>query len=707
MPNSSDDECLQLKRSIRIVKARIAALRRTHPEDIPPELQDLFDKLAAGEDALQTICGPLPQLSFVVHGRLDFGFVMPGTTGPNLFVDPSIPPPAISFAGGITIQSAPADAIVSASITGDTAHFQVRDIIVVGFDVVDLTRLVVAQADGGNPVSVRQRQLVLVRVQYAALDSEGTFKGTCVIQSTAWETKQFPLSLTLGGVTASFPETLTIIQGEQASLPVTMRSVAGPQAEVVFELSPLQLDTGLSLAPNRFLLNPGEVLSRNLTFQADTDAPLGPNTVFVERLAFNQRLGMLLPVNILARAAPPPDPRVDHFDVGHVPGSTQRICQLTGGGDPEGKPHPNDTTRFALLGTDLGTSFDHVQDGQQRTYFFFGDTHTGAGADDGDAIAFTTDDDPEPEGLHLQFIMGDNQWRRLVIPGVSLENFEVPTGGFSHAGRLFVFAMTDVLDLGNDRKFPQRSVLASAVDAHDNFDLHFSVSSRDDKVDTPQTGGRFINAAAWRVANDDLPGLPDNAMPGGEGVLMVGTGKYRESAPYLAYMPLPAGGIPQLTDLRYLKRFLLFVPSFGPSGPPDWSDSEADAMPLFDDKIGELSFLFNADLGRWLLVYPGCPEGKCGVLLRSAPRPWGPWSPAPQLIFESVRDKAQGKYMFECGPYGSYVISRYSRFDRASKIATIYYTVSNGECRPKQLADFAEPHYQVHLMKSSLRLVGK
>ena len=63
MPNSSDDECLQLKRSIRIVKGRIAALRRTHPHDTPPDLQDLLDKLDAGEDALQTICGPLPQLS--------------------------------------------------------------------------------------------------------------------------------------------------------------------------------------------------------------------------------------------------------------------------------------------------------------------------------------------------------------------------------------------------------------------------------------------------------------------------------------------------------------------------------------------------------------------------------------------------------------------------------------------------------------------
>jgi hypothetical protein len=170
------------------------------------------------------------------------------------------------------------------------------------------------------------------------------------------------------------------------------------------------------------------------------------------------------------------DPRVDQLDVVYVPQSTERICQLTGGGDPEGKPHVNDTTRFALLGTDLGSSFDQFVSGEHRTYFFFGDTHTGAGDQDGDAIAFTTDNDPEPEGLHLQFMMGDNQWRRLVIPGISLGNFETPTGGFSHSGRLFVFATTGVFRGGSD-EFPQNSVLASAVDSHNNFDLCFFVSS--------------------------------------------------------------------------------------------------------------------------------------------------------------------------------------------------------------------------------------
>jgi len=50
--------------------------------------------------------------------------------------------------------------------------------------------------------------------------------------------------------------------------------------------------------------------------------------------------------------------------------------------------------------------------------------------------------------------------------------------------------------------------------------------------------------------------------------------------------------------------------------------------------------------------------------------------------------------MFECGPYGPYVIARYNQWDVASKQATIYYTLSNeGDCDG---GGPNEPRYQVH-----------
>ena len=404
-------------------------------------------------------------------------------------------------------------------------------------------------------------------------------------------------------------------------------------------------------------------------------------------------------VEVIVPTPPPPDPGMkDHFDAVWV--STQRICQLTGGGDPQGYPHPNDTTRFSLLGTDLGTSFDQVVNGEHRTYFFFGNTNTNDGDSDGDAIAYTTDDQPAPEGLHLQFIMGDEQWRRLIITGVSLEDgggFNVPSGGFSYEGRIYVFATTRHVVVSGVN-YMEESVLASAIDAHNDFDLAYYVSRRDDTVDTPATGGKFINVSPFVINNNDWPGLPDNAEVDGPGLLMAGSGAYRQSAPYLAYAPLPGEQGPAQSEWRYLQGFAPWEPGYGPSGRPIWSDQESDAMPIFDAQIGEISYSFHAGLGRWLLIYNGCAKAGCDIVLRSAPMPWGPWS-EPQLIFNSSRECALGVYIFEDGPYGGYIISRYNSWDPVNRLATFHYTLSNG-------GPGSEPRYQVHQMRTTLRLIN-
>src|SRR5215207_7989352 len=46
-------------------------------------------------------------------------------------------------------------------------------------------------------------------------------------------------------------------------------------------------------------------------------------------------------------------------DVRYVPGSTLRMCQITGDYDPEGLTHINCTGRWGIEGTDLGVSVEH------------------------------------------------------------------------------------------------------------------------------------------------------------------------------------------------------------------------------------------------------------------------------------------------------------------------------------------------------------
>jgi hypothetical protein len=130
---------------------------------------------------------------------LDFGGVFPGSDGPDITVDPSLGPPAISFAGGVKIDPVPSDALLTAKILGDTSQFKLRDVIVMEWQLkeVDCSELpggchhgpppkakvleIVAESNGSTPIQVRKDQVVLIRVAYAALHTGGTFKSTLSI----------------------------------------------------------------------------------------------------------------------------------------------------------------------------------------------------------------------------------------------------------------------------------------------------------------------------------------------------------------------------------------------------------------------------------------------------------------------------------------------------------------------------------------------
>src|SRR5215471_13519486 len=106
--------------------------------------------------------------------ELNFGGVTPGSSGPNISVDPSLGPPRVSFAGSVQIKEAPANANVTAFVEGDST-FKVRDIIIMEWvlEPVDPSELppghhgripkvkvleVVGQSDGTTPVAIKTQQ---------------------------------------------------------------------------------------------------------------------------------------------------------------------------------------------------------------------------------------------------------------------------------------------------------------------------------------------------------------------------------------------------------------------------------------------------------------------------------------------------------------------------------------------------------------------
>lgn len=356
----------------------------------------------------------------------------------------------------------------------------------------------------------------------------------------------------------------------------------------------------------------------------------------------------------------------------YVPKSSKKICQLTGAFDRErGVPAFNRTeSRFGLAGTDLGASFEH----KGRCYFLFGDTwpvgpNTEVRPRDGDSIAYTTDPFPD-NGLNLTFLTApDGKYLPPSAPGVKMAGFEVPTGGFSHNGHMYIFFTTDARP-GAGGMDMNRSVLLRSDDDGYSFRSLYDVSI--DKI---------INIAPVIVENTRWPGLPERL---GKGLLLFCSGaKYRRSNVYLAYLPLD----------RAENRGALwyFMGKTADGKIPVWSRNEADATPLFDHpQVGELSASWNPFLRQWLLFYnAGKPRG---INYRSSDTPWGVWSETA-VLFEPWEDGGYGHFMHVNrqfarrdevhdpgrenewgGEYGPYIIERYTRGSKGK--STIYFVMS-------------------------------
>jgi hypothetical protein len=145
----------------------------------------------------------------------------------------------------------------------------------------------------------------------------------------------------------------------------------------------------------------------------------------------------------------------------YVTGSTEKICQVTGETDLEfNKPTASQTeTRFGLVATDLGYSFEH----NGKLFFLFGDSIPSPRfkgkpngendppriPDDNDAIAFASDF-TVPNCPRLDFITDSiDAYKNPVVlnaqgqPAITLRTDEAPFAGISDGGRMFVIFGTD------------------------------------------------------------------------------------------------------------------------------------------------------------------------------------------------------------------------------------------------------------------------
>lgn len=362
--------------------------------------------------------------------------------------------------------------------------------------------------------------------------------------------------------------------------------------------------------------------------------------------------------------------------VKYLPGSTVKISQLVGDYDRQQQaPTSNLTeTRYGLASTDLGVPFRH----KGRTYLLFGDSF---GPPGGDAIAYTTDTNPD-DGIDLSFITDSNGiYKPVTIPGISQGGFEVPMEGVSVNGNMYIYHTTDnsaTVTMG-------RSVVAVSRDDGQTFNYLYDLSTR-----------HFINVSIVEV--DLSEGIPRSA---GTALIMFGSGAYRQSDVRLAYQP--ANEIDTRESLRYFT-------GLDQSGQPVWSRNEDEAAPLFSQPcVGELSVSYNEFLDKWILLY-NCDTPR-GINFRTADEPWGPWS-EPQVLFDPWLDGGYCNFMHvdwqfrQCdsvhdpgrenewgGEYGPYQFEDLATGTDTS--TTIYFTLSTWN------------PYTVVLMKSTLYTPGR
>ncbi|MEA5129603.1 MAG: DUF4185 domain-containing protein [Proteiniphilum sp.] len=360
-----------------------------------------------------------------------------------------------------------------------------------------------------------------------------------------------------------------------------------------------------------------------------------------------------------------------------------KISQLTGDYDK----HLNELTlsqaysRYKIEGTDLGVPFE---DGD-TTWLLFGDTW---GPQHGyhDIIGYTTDKNPE-DGLKLDFVTDDEgTYQGIIIPGVNTTGvFEVPTEGIVIDNQFYIWMTTD----HSDKVTMGRSVLATANRTNALKGLYSKVYDL--------SVSKFINVSVVRVKNMNWNFLPSHE---GEGLVIFGSGSYRKSLIYLAWLPISE--IKNRNSIQYFAGVK--------DGKPLWTGKEKYAQPIFrltDPGVGELSASYNKFIKKWILLYNhGEPEPR-GINMRTSDTPWGSWSET-QVIFEPWADGGYCNFMHtswenrQCdnvhntgrenewgGEYGPYQFEHFATGDDYS--TTIYFTMSTWN------------PYDVMLMKASLK----
>lgn len=310
-------------------------------------------------------------------------------------------------------------------------------------------------------------------------------------------------------------------------------------------------------------------------------------------------------------------------------GNTKAMHILTG---PNG---PDQLAKYGLASTDLGFMWDA---GDGRTLAAFGDSFScGSKANGWHSNAlFETDDRDPSNGVHLTRPVNADRSSEFLPRSLKVDSVEmtvIPTTGIEVGG-------TQYLDFMSVQKWttPGKWITNYAATAK---------STDGGRTWSVIEGSKRTN----RHASPDsrLPKLPAHA-PGAENFQMTAFAKppagSSDSYVYVYGTPNGRGGQARLA--RFPKNSFGLFP--GASSHSDaefynghsWTRSMADAAPVLDGAVSELSVIYHPKQKAWLATY----EAPQGVVIRKASRPEGPWSTPKTLISRRELGDLYGAFMF-------------------------------------------------------------
>ena len=288
------------------------------------------------------------------------------------------------------------------------------------------------------------------------------------------------------------------------------------------------------------------------------------------------------------------------------------------------------TELYDVLGTDEGQSFVY----KDRMYFTFGD----GGFRDVDLVRpFNKYYDDNLAYVSLAELMENESFRlrfetrkikgrpraycvQVQGGGVTGGCLEVPHGGFEYQGVMYMFFVTNVRLNGigphGELSGHGRSVLAKRREDKEGSDFSYLYDFseyREEPAWYPDTRGAFMVTSPVVVDSTQVPDLPKQ----GKGILIFGTGFYRYSRVYLAYIHLDDIEKRKRSGWgRYVPAEAYYFAGISKDNKPiwrnDWQNHSTKAKPLFEiyDKdgipnhyIGEVSVVWDTNTRRFYMTY--------------------------------------------------------------------------------------------------------